>query len=79
MLPGARLDPLLNHRKGLVQSVIEVFVFPVDPMYLVALKVGADGSPNRRKEFFFAESGEKAKSLEYEGGEICGLAIAERR
>ena len=34
-------------------------------MYLVALKVGADGSTNRRKEFFFAESGEKAKSLEF--------------
>ena len=34
-------------------------------MYLVALKVGADGSTNRRKEFFFAKSGEKAKSLEF--------------
>ena len=63
---GARLDLLF-------QST----VFPVDPRYVEAFKIGADGSTNRWEEFIFAEYGQKAKSLEFVFDRIFELGEAQ--
>jgi hypothetical protein len=46
-------------------NVSSRLVFPVDPMHVVAPKVGANGSADRWKKLFFAEDGKKAKSLKF--------------